>query len=564
MFPQKKEPVVALDKKQALEALGEMEDELTSTKGDAESFLGDINEMSPDDMDFDLKDESLSPEDKDTIKKIKTPEDAKKALDTANKDIASVIDALDGFTGQATEEKEAIAFKRMNAKYSSSLINLAKQTDTVIIDAKAALAHWSFLKKVKRPSKKASKNTHASTNDPIDEAFSTVEKSLTFVEKIASALGYKKVEATAVPPTGADFSGDKWPNGKDPKEIEERAWHSGGEKFNRDKSFENARPNPSVDRRLDSSEYPRNDKPYVNASFKVNPDNKFSSYWEITDAKSGRKLVADFANVPGDTGPKNDQTFKEFASKHYGKKIAETVVTSGLETVQKQLGGTISKVTKEGLKVVAADKGGLKSYYTDAFGDSSYASELTSGAGVTKMDTKYTPKDDSVKSKKVETKDGPGKLSAKDIDIERAQARQAVILARKYASRGAIPFTKEAIFSKAGNLMKLTADAFKTRSESLDDIPIVNEAALKQAHIPDAETGIVGNTKEAVRDQNAKVNTEDIDGNVKGDANVKKSSFVPQTAVEGTPQIKYQFNTVKSRLGNKGITSEKLRLPKRT
>jgi len=564
MFQQKKEPVIALDKKQALEALAEMEDELNSTKKDADSFLGGVNEMGPEDMNFDTEDKSLPEEDKEKIDKIKTPEDAKKALNTCVTDIQSVIDALDGLTGQATEEKEAIAFKRLNAKYSSELVNLAHQTDSVIADAKKALSYWAFLKKAKKASKKDTQNTTINPHDSIDQAFATVEKSISFGERVARALGYKKVEATAVPPTGADFSGDKWPNGKDPKEIEERAWHSGTEKFKRDKSFEDARPNPSVDKRLDSDEYPRSDKPYVNAFFRINKDNKFSSYWEVVDAKSGRKLVADFANVPGDTGPKNDQTFKEFASRSYGSRIVESAKKEGLEVVQKQLGGTISKVTQETLKAIAADKAGLKSYYTDAFGDSSYASELTSGSDKSKMDVKYTPKDDSVKSKKEETKNGPGKLSAKDMDIERAQARQAVVLARKFASRGAIPFTKEAIFSKANSLMKLTAAEFKMRSESLDEIPIINEAALKQAHIPEAETGIVGNKNEAVRDQNAKVSTEDIDSNVKSDANVKKSSFVPQVAVDGVPQVKYLFNTVKSRLESKGISPEKLRLPRKT
>lgn len=563
MFQQKKEPVIALDKKQALEALGEMEDELNSTKKDADSFLGDVKELSPDDMSFDSNDESLGEEDKEKIDKIKTPADAKKALNTCVTDIQSVIDALDGLTGQATEEKSAIAFKRLNAKYSSELVGLAQQTDSAIADAKKALSYWAFLKKAKKASKKSTQSSTATSHDSIDQAFATVEKSLSFADKIANLLGYKKVEATAVPPSGADFSGDKWPNGKDPKEVEERAWHAGAEKFKRDKSFEDARPNPTVDNRLDTVEYPRNDKPYVNASFKENKDNKFSSYWEVVDAKSGRKLVADFANVPSETGPKNDQTFKEFSSKFYGNRIADTVVKEGLEAVQKQLGGTISKVTVEGLKAIAADKSSLKKYYTDAFGDSSYASDLTSGSDKSKMDVAYTPKDDSVKNKKVETKDGTGKLSAKDIDIERALARQAVVLARKFASRGAIPFTKESIMKKAESLMKLTAAEFKMRSESLDEIPIVNESALKEAHIPDTETGIVGNKAEGVRTPTAQVKTEDINSNVKSDANVKKSSFVPQTATDGVPQIKYQFNTVKARLDEKGIAPEKLRVAKR-
>lgn len=560
----KKEATVALDKKEAKQALAEMEDELNDTKGEAEGFLSDVGDSGPDDFDFGTEDESMSPEDKENVSKIKTPADAKKALNTAKDDIQNVLDALDGLTGQVSDEKEAIAFKRVNAKYSGQLISLAEQVDKAIADAKSAISYWSFLTKAKKRTGKVSESkvSTQSSEGSFDQVVESMEKGKTFVEKFAGLFGY--VKATAVSPTGAEFSGDKWPNGKDPKEIEDRAWHAGAEKFDRDETFENSRVNPTVDHRLDTTEYPRNDKPYVNASFKLDKANKFSSFWEITDAKTGRKLVADFANVPKETGVKNNESFALFSSKAYGHKIVETVMEEGLESVQKQLGGKISKVTKEGLQAVAADKGGLRSYYTDAFGDSSYASELTAGSDNTKMNIGYTPKDDSVKSKKTETKDGTGKLSAKDLDIERAKAKQAVIAARKYASRGAIAFTQKAIFAKAQELLKLSPEEFRIRVSAIEEIPIVNEAALKEAHIPDTEVGIVGNTKEGVRSPEAKVKTEDIDSGVKSDATVKKSSFVPQVVSDDNALgIKYQFNTVASRLEQKGITRDKLRIAKK-
>lgn len=568
-------------KTEAIKSLAEMVEELNEAKGDTDAFLSDISEIGPDELDF-TEDDELSEEEKGLVEKIKTPEDAKKVLKTSIDDLQRVSDSLDGLSGQVEEELTEAAIKRYSAKYAASLISLAEATDKVLADSKEAIAHWAFLKRARKV-KPAAVTAAPASFDPIDQAFANMEKSLTFVEKFAKLLGYEKtkgqevsgkeVDATAVPPTGADFSGDKFPQGKNTAEVENRAWAAGAGKFDRDVNWEGSKINPAVDQRLTTVDYPRNDAPYINASFKFNKDNKFSSYWEIVDPRAGKKVIADFVNVPADIGTKNEASFKLFSSKQYGKRILNEVTATGIDAVAKSLGGVVSAVDKDTLKVIAADKGSLKSYYTDAFGDSGYAAELTAGKDNAGMDVAYTPKDNSVANKSTETKDGVGKITDikdpkqvtadEEHEVLMAKSRQAIMLARKFSSRGAIPFVVGAIMQKAEELMELDDEQFAATEDAIEDIPVTNEAALKSAHIPDTEVGIVGNTKEGVRDQAAKVVTEDINTNVKSDATVsKQASLVPQMLSDNPNEIKFKFNTVVSRLAKKGITPDKLRIAK--
>ncbi len=564
-------------KDEAIKSLAEMGEELNEAKGEADAFLSDISDIGPDELDF--ENGEFGEDEKELADKIETPEDAKKVLKTCIDDLQRVSDSLDGLSGQVEEEITEASFKRYNAKYASSLISLAEQTDKVLTDAKEAMKYWAFLKKAKKV--KPAIVTAASLNsDSIEQVFANVEKSIGFVAKMAKALGYEKidvsgkhVDATAVPPTGAEFSGDKFPQSKNTAEVENRAWAAGASKFDRDINWEGNKINPAVDQRLTTVDYPRNDAPYINASFKFNKDNKFSSYWEIVDPRSGKIVRADFANVPADIGIKNEASFKLFASKKYGKRILENIHATGIDAVAKSLGGVVSALDSNTLKVVAADKGSLRSYYSDAFGDPGYASELTAGKDNAGMDVAYTPKDNSVANKSTETKDGVGKITDiqkpkqvtadEDHEVLRAKSRQAIMLARKLSSRGAIPFVRDAIMKRAEELMELDDEQFAATEDAIEDIPVTNEAALKSAHIPDTEVGIVGNTREGVRDQSAKVQTEDINTNVKSDATVSKtSSLVPQMISDNPNELKFKFNTVVSRLRDKGITPEKLRLPR--
>jgi hypothetical protein len=556
------------EKPAIIQSLADMEKELNDSKKTVEAFMDDIDNLSPDDMQFDNKDESLGEEDKEKISEIKTPEDAKKVLKTVKDDVDNVINSLDGLAGQTQEEKSASKFKRFNEKYANAIMTLSQNADKAIQDAQDVLRHWGFLRKAKKIAKKVTPSTSTPVLATLNEALASVEQTAKWLDTMAGHFGYIRKDATAVPPTGADFTGDKWPEGKNPAEVELRNWQSGADKFKRDKKFEDARPNASDENRLNTVDYPRSDKPFVNAFFHPVENNKFGSYWEVVDTKSNKKLVASFVNLPKELFPKNlpknDMTFQQFASPAYGNSIVTAVIERGIDAVKKELDAAESALDKTTLnKVAAADKGNLRKYYTDAYGDAGYAGELTKGAEK-EMNIGYTPKDDSVKNKKEETKDGPGKISSEKADPEvlKAKARRAVNLARKLSSRGALPFTYESIYKKAEELMELPDDQFQAKDQALDDIPVINEAALKEAHIPDTEIGIVGNTPEGVRDPMAKVTTEDIDKNVKSDATISKaSSLIPQTFIDNDKKgYQFVFKSIKQKLEEKGITSDKLRI----
>jgi hypothetical protein len=199
-----------------------------------------------------------------------------------------------------------------------------------------------------------------------------------------------------------------------------------------------------------------------------------------------------------------------------------------------------------------------------------------SGAQGTKMTVDYKPEKDDVNKSNAgeqigEAKDGPGKISGKQESDEvlLAKARRATELARKFASRNSqFSYDIDSVYAKAREYMKLSDADFAAREAALEELPIVNEAALKGAHIPDTETGIAGNTKEGVRDPKATVKTENIDSNVKSDAKIstsaKTSSFVPQVLAssesQGPMDIAGRFNTVSNRLQRKGIDPSRLRV----
>jgi hypothetical protein len=112
--------------------------------------------------------------------------------------------------------------------------------------------------------------------------------------------------------------------------------------------------------------------------------------------------------------------------------------------------------------------------------------------------------------------------------------------------------------------MKMDDATFSATAATLESLPITNESALKESHIPDTEKGIVGNKSEGVRDPQAKVKTEDINAAVKGDATISKSaSLVPQmtTDSEGKKDLSAFFTTTASRLEKKGISINQLRRP---
>ncbi|MCK9428668.1 MAG: hypothetical protein M0R17_01485 [Candidatus Omnitrophica bacterium] len=586
--------------------LKSMSAELNITKKRAADFLNDLDEVEPKDVVDQELPEDTGPAPKELPegegkepkgKKIKNVEDAKSVLDEAKTDLQNVVDSLDGICGQVEEEEKKASYKRQSDRYAGSIQSLAQAAEKAIQDTDDAMNHWAFLGALKNP---ANKIQNASLKQ-VAETLNDVERINQVIERSAT-----RRLATAVPPTGAEFSGDKWPNSKNPSEVEQRAWEGGAAKFHKDRKFEDARPNPAVDNRLNVEDYSRDDKPYVNASFVMVPENRYASYWDITDTASGKRMIADFANAPTNLGQKNENGFRQFASSQYGEKIVNKIMeqegtktassnpVDGIEVARQILNGRYASI-KEAREPKVKDKASVRRYYKDAYGDAGYAKKMTAwdekvedekeekkekaeekkekaeekaekkeaSEGDAGMDIKYKPADEHPADKnKGEAKKGPGTLSSQDPQVIKAKAYKAVELARIYASIGAIPFTKEAVLNKSREVQKLSDSEYDAKLATLKELPITNESALKSAHIPETETGIVGNTAEGVRDPKSQVKTDDLNNDVKSDAKV--SSLVPQftkSSSEGSrTDFSSLFSTTASRLREKGIMPEKSRI----
>jgi hypothetical protein len=557
--------------KEVKTAISEMKSELIQFKTAAEEFMEDIKDVQPEEVTLDNdfeggfdegpKEDEFGEEgkEKEDEPKIETPQDAKKVLDEAKEDIQAVIDNIEGVVGQGEEEESKIAFKRMNDKYAKTLQTLSDSATKAIDDAKEALRHWAFLKKrIKK--KEASLNI---THPELKQVANTLEQ-MSLLDKILSKAGYVKKsalksEATAVPPTGAKFTGDKWPNNKDPKEIEDRQWEAGANKFHKDRKWEDARTNPAVDQRLTTVDYSRSDEPFVNASY-----NNVGNYYDIFDSKSKKAFRFSFANAPDDMGPKTESGLKMFASKKFANAICEAVVERGIDAVRKEANGQY--VNETIAKQAASDKGSTRKYYADAFGDASYAKELTSGKENDNMNIDYKPKDDKVQNSADhpefgKAKDGTGKLSTQDETILKKKAQRALDISRMAAAAGIIAFDKPSVKKYAMDLMDKSDETIDTLESTFNDADLVNEAALKEATIPDADSGIVGNRLTAVTDPTGTSGTEGLDTNVSVDAKIsKKASIVPQISAS-TEQLKVSnlFTTVESRLKEKGVNLKELR-----
>ena len=565
----------------AKSAVEEMEKDVEDTK--PEDLVGE-DTAGPDEFNFQDKGEAGPDEDEGVEKetgekeekgkhKIENVGDAKKVIDEAKEDLTEVVDALDGLVGANEDEEKKASIKRWNDRYASNLNDLSIRAQKALGDAKASMKHWAFI--LNR------KNVTANIKTPgLKQTLETVKEAQSVWQQLGTIFGHKK-QSTNVPPTGSEFSGDKWPNGKNPAEVELRAWNSGADEFKRDKAKYDKLPNAAVDDRLTDEANPHDDKPHVNASFVYDPMNKFASYWDVIDTKTGRRVVADFNNVPASLSPNNrkgENEFIQFSSEDYGKKIASTVIEDGIESVRSMLSGHYVNAKEASLLSQARDpkikdKAKVRKYYADMYGDKPYAKDLTSAQKTAKEDgvdggmrVDYTPADEHPSEKNKEhTKDGPGKISAQDPTVILARTERAVEVARKFAACGAFPFTKEAIKNKARQLMQMNDVAFKIAEKTIDELPIVNEAALKEAHIPDTEKGIVGDTKTGVSDPKSKVETEDINATVKSDAKIaKQASIVPQMqdSAPMTKDFTSSFNTTANRLGKMGIDINQTKIMK--
>lgn len=737
-----------MDKAVIAKALHEMKDELVDTKDEAEAAKVDLESIEPADL---LNSTEEAPE----LETVKTPADAKKILNEAITDINNVIDGIDGFIGQAEEEEKVASVKRINAKYASSISSLSNNAAAAIVDAKQAIAHWSFLRGIK--------TTSGIKADNLRTAAQTLKEANSLVSMARKMFSFTK-DASATPPTGAKDSGDKWPKSGDPVKSEQGDWQSGNSKFEKDKKWEDSRPNAATDTRLVEVDYV--EKGAVKASLITVAGNKFGSYWKLNDRRAGKTVIASFANVPETIGVKDDKNFAIFASSTYGNSIVDAVLSDGIESTRQALAGQYldnnGRIVAVASEPKIKDKAKNRAYYAKAYGDKAYARELTSAQRRAGLDGSVEQKANSVNiddrieaakdpatprniletlksdpiievrqaaentlsttssrryastvkiaatlqdiknadprsvddadaqmlidlaanssdatilsalDKKVgldfgdygspntydigsgiirnlvanpatpskiiegivstlvhnfdidsteeiydyvesitanpntspkalkllyrigkeiqdqtDGEDGGdiidlvkanpnyqgGKTSslqsrAKQMDKDKKvkkedvkeKAKKAVKAARYYAAVGAIPFTKTAIYAKASDLLKESVYSIEQQITTLSSLPIKKQAALVEAHIPETETGIVGNKAEGVRDHLAQVDTEGISNTVEGDAKITKSaSMVPQLQSNGLRNVSSMFSTTESKLQAKGIDTNKVK-----
>jgi hypothetical protein len=517
---------------------------------------------------------------------IKTPDEAKKTVNEAITDLKAVVDGIDNITdqGQDMEEKTSSQTFRLSAKATSEIGILTNQAVSAMDDAQGAIKHWSFMLRKNSNPKTASGN----------QFVNAVKEGVQVFHELREVLG------TAVAPTGAEFSGDKTLS-KNPAAVEMRQFEAGNEQFRSDKKKYDAMPNPASSPRLTDEGNPHELGAYVEAKA-VERNDKFSSaivVRSLNKDKKGKYAVLTFENLPEEVGKKTTANYAKFLLPGFAKNIEAHVRKSGIDAVAAYLNGRVDTI---GLATTARepkikDKAELRAYYKDAYGDDEFARELTSGQktsvdlamginqdktkGVTRdtMDIAYKPEFESANAEKGGLEGGnktdslgDGKAPTKDasltLEARQGKARAAVDLARLASSRGLVPFTKTGIKDKALEIIAFSDEKFNAYKEVLEGMPEVN-AILLEAHIPDADTGIVGNKREGVRNPKEQAKTDGLDSQVKSDAKISESSkqaqltrtanMVPQMQVTSAltkESFAANMDTLQNRLAKRGLTLE--------
>jgi hypothetical protein len=283
------------------------------------------------------------------------------------------------------------------------------------------------------------------------------------------------------------------------------------------------------------------------------------------------------------------QTYNTFLSPDYMDGIVEAVKQNGMPSVKSEMSGKKAQLegvtpgktqevnplydshepgkesnqAREGMRPSPEDGHGKgatsdKGYYAKAFGDSGYASDLTTA------NQKIASLSEEVSNLK------------KQRQVE-AIAKRALHLARMAASRNMIAFVLPDIEKKAKEYLTLDENGYKAVYATIQSLPVVNKRALEAYQIPEAENmerGVVHNSLNAVdriRMENQKaenVAPEGMQSSVKSDSSLteagndgfqKKAGVVPQFSVDTTidttkiPDISRHFNTLENQLKRKGL-----------
>lgn len=461
----------------------------------------------------------------------KKPADVKEVLQNAVKDLKEVhedlVEVEEKLEGNAEKPLAKVldGKKRYGRRLKTAVEEALKEAKPVIEDAQDAVKDAQEiiedtikdLKTVEKPGagerkpeekdEKPKERDEGGENvtDKLNEIVSSADSIKKAHAHLTEIFGEK--EASAFPPTGAKDPGDY---GEPPVAKELSTWKGFNQEYEKMKGKEKRTEFDTPAGRVDLLTG-------IVAKLFLNKEKRGDSYWLVTKQGSDFAVKSTFVDVAGEN--QTDENFKKFCSDFYKLQILKSITASGLDDTRREMFGKWVKVKKqatpfEGKEIKEVPKGlyetdetdkksgqprtgvepedapkvaGDKKYYTDAFGDSGFAGELTK-AKVAKM----------VK----ENDDLRKKVKALEADnIADALAKKAVDLARKAAAAGVIPFDVENVTEKAKEYSDLDDAGFKAVEETLDALPVVNSRALKAYQIPEAENvkdGIIYNDQDSV------------------------------------------------------------------
>jgi len=409
-------------------------------------------------------------------------------------------------------------------------------------------------------------------------------------------------DAAAMPPTGARDPGDYGDAGKMESFEMERWWKDMYPEFEKMKATERKTslndPEGKVELLTGTVGQKSEDNPTPGASTKVPAifAKRFSNKWEprktfyavvkVAEDGSTEAFTANFNDVAGEDA--NKEVFDVFTSDQYMNDIIDTVKTDGIIEARKQMNGKVAQLEgitpgktsevnplydsheeckdsnkpREGMRPSAKEsheKGDSKEYYSKAYGDAGYASDLVNA------------------SKKIAALESEI-VNMKKREIATKMADRALHLARVAASRGIIPFDLSNIEKQAMEYIKLDETGLKALANHFDKLPIVNRRAVEAYQIPEAEnmaSGVVHNSLDAVhkvRIEDTKpedVAPEGIQPSVENNAKIsaeqaesirKKAAIVPQMHSNNDgaslPDFTAKFNTIENRLKRAGKFEE--------